>query len=108
MVSVPTVLCVTSAGMAVGVECTCDHSDGEMCPMHHSRSKTAAPTSPSCACRSTNDPMVAVAAFLFGHVAELRPMPSIAEPADAGGWLASLNPEPLEFSSVPDSPPPRA
>jgi hypothetical protein len=52
--------------------------------------------------------MTAVAAFLFGHVADLRPIGSIAAPADVVGWFSAWNPELPEFSVIPDSPPPRA
>ena len=38
LISVPTTLCCAMAGNAVAVECTCDHNDGQMCPMHHTRS----------------------------------------------------------------------
>lgn len=108
LVAIPTVMCSSMAGQGVAAECTCEHGDGQACPMHKSRSTSATSNSHPCTCRGTADPMAAVAAALFGHVADLGPTASAAAPVHATPWFSSLNPEPLDSDSVPDSPPPRA
>src|SRR3954471_22852593 len=65
--AVPATLCATMAASAVGLECTCDHGDGELCPMHHTRTKAhGTPERPPCSCRSTADPLTAMATALVG------------------------------------------
>jgi hypothetical protein len=108
LVSVPTAICSTTSASAIGAECTCDHGDGQMCPMHHTRGKSTSPSdSRSCSCRSTSDPISAMAASLIGPAAVLAPSVSLFVPTTAGASALRFHPEPLEPSSVPDSPPPR-
>src|SRR5436190_18561925 len=72
LISVPTTLCSMNAGHVLGAQCTCDHADRQMCPMHHTRTQSrGASGSQSCSCRSTSDPTGAVAAALSGPPAVL-------------------------------------
>src|SRR6476660_9699295 len=72
LVSVPTSLCSTTSATASAAACTCDHADGEMCPMHHTRNRSHDKSGThSCSCRSTTDPMAALAAVLIGPPAVL-------------------------------------
>jgi len=108
LVSVPTALCAMSAG-AVGAECTCEHGDGQMCPMHHvqSKSKTGS-SSHSCSCRSTSDPVTAMAASLIGPPAVVALAASSIAPLVPAGSSPRFASNPLDSTFVPDSPPPRA
>jgi len=109
IVSVPITLCSTVSSSSVGAECTCDHGDGQMCPMHHvvSKSKTGSP-SHSCSCRSTSDPLAAVTASLIGPPAVVAPRVASIALRVAVGNSPAFAAEPLDSASVPDSPPPRA
>jgi hypothetical protein len=108
LASVPTALCSMGSSSAVAVKCTCDHADGGMCAMHHSRSVSALTTDHhSCACRSASDPAAAMAASLLGPVAVLAASASAILPTMAGTSLPAFNPAQLDSSSVPHSPPPR-
>src|SRR5690242_1934027 len=84
-VSVPTALCSTMTAGAVGAACTCDHADGQTCPMHHTRnSSRPVSRSRSCSCRSTTDPLALFAAALTGPPAVLTGETSaVAPPAPA-------------------------
>ena len=106
--AVPTTLCSTKAASAVGAECTCDHADGT-CPMPHTRTRAHGESgSHSCSCRSTSEPMAALAAALTGPpavlVAEAESATSLGS-AECAEIAASA---PLHWIAVPDSPPPRA
>jgi hypothetical protein len=111
LVSVPTTLCAITSASTLGAQCTCDHGDGQMCPMHHGRSNSSSSKSGSqprsCSCRSTSDPIAAIAASLIGPVAVLGLAQSICQPTLASGRVAVFNPQPLESSHAPASPPPR-
>jgi len=107
LAAVPTSLCAKTSVSSAKAECTCDHGDGRICPMHHVKSKSK-PGSHSCSCRPTSDPVAAIAASLIGPAAVLAPSPSAIVPPLAGRLSAAFDPDPLESSSVPDSPPPRA
>lgn len=108
-VSAPTAICCTMSAEGTGVECTCDHSDGGMCPMHHTRSHgMPAANTHSCACRGTTDPVAALAAFMTGPIAVLVPAVSVVAPAPESTVAATFFPAPLDSSFVPDSPPPRS
>jgi hypothetical protein len=90
---------------AAGLECTCDHSDGTICPMHH---RATARSKSTCSCHSTSNPDTAQLASLFGPVAVESPQRAIdaAEP-----WTATtiaVNASPINSPAVPDPPPPRA
>jgi len=110
LVFVPTALCSTPAsGVVVAAECTCEHGDGQVCPMHHTRSKPKSTVDQhSCSCRSASDPVTALAASLIGPAAVMAPSASAAARADAADWLTAFNPVPLESAFVPEAPPPRA
>src|SRR4051812_49071649 len=108
-ISVPTTLCATTSANGVGAECTCDHGDGQMCPMHHTRTKSHTEHgSRSCSCRSSLDPLAALAAALSG------PPGVLSARANAVAPQAPSTPEPIvpvapaAWIAVPDSPPPRA
>jgi hypothetical protein len=105
LMSIPTTLRLATPTSATGLACTCAHDDGQMCPMHHTRSKS---NSPSCSCRSTTDPMAALTASLWGPSAVLtRPVGSVdlavtIDTPRISDW------SPIEALVVPDAPPPRA
>jgi hypothetical protein len=109
LVSIPTALCPPKAPAAVGVECTCEHGDGQMCPMHHTRSKaSSAKDSHPCTCRGTTDPAAAMAASLIGPVGMLSPSTAPVARATVVVPLPAFAPAPLDSFVVPDSPPPRS
>ena len=109
LLAVPTTLCSTISASTVGAECTCDHADGTRCPMPHTRTRAHGESgSHSCSCRSTSEPMAALAAALTGPPAVL-----VAEAESATSPGSAECPEvvasaPLHWIAVPDSPPPRA
>jgi hypothetical protein len=74
--------------------------------MHHPKSKSTG-DSHSCSCRSASDPIADLAASLIGPAAVLVPPTSTIAPAPAAVLSAAFDPDPLDSSSVPDSPPPR-
>jgi len=109
LLAVPTTLCSTISAGRVGAECTCDHADGTMCPMHHTRSRAhGEPGSHSCSCRSTSDPMAALAAALTGPPAVLVAEAESAISLDSAECAEIAASAPLHWIAVPDSPPPRA
>ena len=82
LAAIPTTLRSTMFASASGAACTCAHGDGQICPMHHTRSTTASTSSSRpCSCRSTADPMTAMAASLIGPAAVLAPSASCVAPA---------------------------
>ena len=109
LLSVPTTLCSTISAGRASAECTCDHADGTICPMHHTRNRAHGQSgSHSCSCRSTSDPMAALAAALTGPPAVLV---ADAESAMSIGFAECAEiaaSAPLHWTAVPDSPPPRA
>lgn len=108
LVSIPTALCPPAASAAVSAECTCEHGDGQVCPMHHTRSKAAAGQgSDSCACSSTSDPLAEMTAALLGPACVLVPSTVVVARAAIVTTLPAFHPDPLDVSFVPDSPPPR-
>jgi len=108
LASIPTTLRLTMFASTSGAACTCAHRDGQICPMHHTRSRTASTSSSRpCSCRSSADPMTAMAASLIGPAAVLTPSPSCEAPLAGTRWSWALNPGLLESPAVPGSPPPR-
>jgi hypothetical protein len=107
LASIPTAIGAAISAGAVGAECTCAHGDGQTCPMHHPQSTNSTPDR-SCSCRSASDPIAALAASLVGPAAVLATPASGIAQIDASAGLPAFSPEPLDSSSVPDSPPPRA
>jgi len=109
LVCVPTTLCATATASTAAAECTCDHGDGQMCPMHHVRTKAhGSPASPSCSCRSTADPLGAMAASLIGSPAVLAAATVSVASLEPAARVRATASEPLHWASVPDSPPPRS
>jgi hypothetical protein len=109
LLAVPTTLCSTISASTVGAECTCDHDDGTVCPMHHTRSRAHGESgSHSCSCRSTSDPMAALAAALTGPPAVLVAEANSAASFDSAEYAEITASAPLHRIAVPDSPPPRA
>jgi hypothetical protein len=109
LLAVPTTLCSTISASTVGAECTCDHADGTMCPMHHTRSRTHNESgSHTCSCRSTSDPMAALAAALTGPPAVLVAEANSAKSFDFAEYAEIAASAPPHWIAVPDSPPPRA
>jgi len=107
LVSVPTTLCSMHGPNVAGVECTCAHENGGMCPMHHSRTHVHGGTHP-CSCRSASDPMTALAAVFSGPPAVLAAEESSIASPDAGICVPAALVRPPAWISVPDSPPPRS
>ena len=117
LVWVPATLCTNVAATAAA-ECTCDHGDGQMCPMHHVRAKAhgatssalspGSPASPSCSCRSTADPLGAMAATPIGSPAVLAVATVSVISLEPTATVHAIASEPLHWASVPDSPPPRS
>jgi hypothetical protein len=109
LVAVPTTLCAMMSASSLGVECTCAHNDGELCPMHHTRTKSAAASATgSCSCRSTSDPLAGMTASLLGPLAVVAAPPVAIVALAADGSVAVSPAAPLHWISVPDSPPPRS
>jgi len=109
LLSVPTTLCSTMSASTVGAECTCDHADGTMCPMHHTRGRAYGESgSHSCSCRSTSDPMAALAAALTGPPAVLVAEANSAASFDSAEYVEIAASAPPPWIAIPDSPPPRA
>ena len=90
----------------VKAECTCNHGHPGMCPMHRGRS-TSSQNTDSCAYHGTSDPLGAVVASLIWTAAVMPPAASSFTPLFARAVLAASDDAVLDFSSVPDSPPPR-
>src|SRR5262249_8545234 len=109
LASVPATLCAAMPPGTAAATCTCDHGDGQMCPMHHVRTtvKSGSPAR-SCSCRGTSDPVGALAASLIGPAAVLRAsIPLLASPAAADA-VPPVSSTQLDQLFVPDAPPPRA
>jgi len=100
----PAALCSPASSAAAALECTCDHGNGEFCPMHH----PAKPGSRQCSCRGSFDPSAAIIASLLGPSAVLTPEASTATLRNPAGVLPDLGLNPINLSSPPVSPPPRA
>jgi len=101
----PASLCAGMPNTVAALECTCSHGDGQVCPMHHTRSTSR---TKSCSCRGTTDSAATLIASLFGPSAVLA-VPIVApEPAVGSPRSACLESRPLDSCLVPDSPPPRA
>lgn len=85
--------------------CTCSHNDGQMCPMHHTKSKSS---QPACSCRSTDDGFTATLASLLGTTAVLAPASAVVATVGTTDVLTSLDTTLFDASFNPDPPPPRA
>ena len=104
MALAPVALWITAAD-AHGVECTCGHGDGAMCPMHHK----PANESGTCAMQAANLPGSAVLAAITG-IAGLVPSSTVSigpaivtkQALNTDIHVAGRRPIP------PDPPPPRA
>jgi hypothetical protein len=108
-VSVPAALCGTMTSSSTVEECTCEHGDGQICPMHHTRSKSKPnPYSRDCYCGSPADPIASLGATLIGQTAVLAPARTAAMPVERTTALVPRAAVPLDSPSVPDPPPPRA
>jgi len=105
LMSIPAALCLTMPSSATGLECTCAHEDGQMCPMHHTRSKS---NSTSCSCRSTTEPISAITASLWGPSAVLTHAVASVDLAVTSDMPRISDWSPIEALVVPDAPPPRA
>jgi hypothetical protein len=100
---VPISLYAGASTPAVEQTCTCAHNDGQECPMHHTKSKSAS----TCSCRSTSDAPSALLP-LFGPAAILVPPASIIAATVSSG--VPTIPQAVAFGSSvnPDPPPPQA
>jgi hypothetical protein len=108
MVLVPVTLCMTDRSGAVQQACTCDHADGQECPMHHTRSLPRSSSRSSCSCRSTTDGPTATLASLIGPIAVLTSRATAV--ANVTNTQLPTNPDAALFgaSRALDPPPPRA
>jgi hypothetical protein len=104
LVSAPTALCVAMPDRASAAACTCAHTDGQMCPMHHPASKQG---SKSCSCRSTTDPLASLVASLFGPSAVLPADSVLTVRLVASDVQSAAISYTAEVDIVPDAPPPR-
>ena len=104
LILAPSALCVSLQNTVAVNDCTCDHNDGQPCPMHHPAPKSKSP----CSCRSTTNPDGAAIASLIGPIA-IVPASVSFSPFTAGtDAVRRLVASPIESLAVPDAPPPRA
>src|SRR5262245_17976345 len=88
-----------------GVECTCGHGLGAMCPMHHKPSGDSA----QCAMRSATASEAAVLASLVGIVGLVAEPTRSIEPATPSAFRHAVDVQGAGLRPVPpDPPPPRA
>ena len=101
---VPVALWVTASDPH-GVECTCGHGLGAMCPMHHKPADESAP----CAMKAANGPEAAVLASLVGMIGlAVEPTRSI-QPATPSPHARLADADVVGQRPIPpDPPPPRA
>src|SRR5262245_1982647 len=78
---VPVALWITAADPH-GMECTCGHGLGAMCPMHHKPSGDSA----QCAMRSANGAEAAVLAGLVGMIGLVAEPTSSIQPANPSAF----------------------
>jgi len=104
LVGVSASLCIGGSTLSIDQECTCDHGDGQSCPMHHPAQKPKS----NCSCRSTTDQSTAVVRSLFGAVADVPRAIEVADPDALSGVVPVVGTSPLDTRSVPDAPPPRS
>ncbi len=105
-IAVPIALSPGSGAVALSAECTCEHGDGQMCPMHHTRSTSHRGSAYTC--RGAFDPAAGLAACLIGPAGVLAPAAAVIPHAERVSTMVTREAEPLDVSPVPDSPPPRA
>jgi hypothetical protein len=104
----PISLCIAMSEQAAAPECTCDHSDGSICPMHHRATAKSKTSSTPCSCRSTTDPNTSMIAALLGPVALIVTPAAILTPDQPTSRTVDLL-APLTYTPViPEPPPPRA
>jgi hypothetical protein len=112
LAAIPSILHSSSpaASVATHIECECDHGDGRMCPMHHTRSHSKAPSPESRprSCQGTSNPLFDLAASLVGPSAVLVPAVSVVAHVTTIAWLPAADQSPLDAFLVLDSPPPRS
>jgi hypothetical protein len=86
------------------LECTCDHGDHALCPMHHKPS----PDSTICLMRSADDNGAAVLASVYTFVGVLTPPPqALIRPSESSVVQTTTTASSCR-SAPPDPPPPRA
>src|SRR2546422_2895260 len=105
VLSLTPALCARIPSAVGGVECTCSHGDGQVCPMHHT---TSTSKTKSCSCRSTTDSAAAVMASLFGQTALLAASIGAADPPIRSEHEIRSEVDPFDSFFVPDAPPPRS
>jgi hypothetical protein len=98
---VPVALWITAAAPHVE-ECTCGHSAGAMCPMHHKPAGESAP----CAMRAANSSGAAVLHTLVGTAGLLVEPPRSIEPALFSTYARTLDVHVVAEPPVPPDPPP--
>jgi hypothetical protein len=100
---VPVLLCVAGAE-TMPVECTCDHGDHSLCPMHHKR--TSRPG--VCVMQGAGGDGTAVLTSLLGQLGLIPSASPLAAPDGGTPYAASAVTTSSLRPSPPDPPPPRA
>ena len=101
---VPVAMWITAADPH-GVECTCGHGLGAICPMHHKPSGDSA----QCAMRSASGSGLAVLASLVGMIGLIAEPTRSIQPAHPSAFRNVADAEIVGRRPVPpDPPPPRA
>jgi hypothetical protein len=106
LIAVPTTLrLMLPDDHEAGLQCTCAHTDGLACPMHHPETEQ---NSSTCSYRSAANPAAAIAISIVGPSAVLARSITPAHPVATSEILTSLIWHPIDIATVPDAPPPRA
>ena len=101
----PSALCLTLKARTVEASCTCAHTEGPVCPMHH---QSVTPDPQGCSCRGATDPQAVALTALIGPSAVLPPTVATASPTATSSTLTSALTDPIDITLVPEAPPPRA
>jgi hypothetical protein len=85
-------------------DCTCPHGDGQMCPMHHT--VTRSNHQQTCSFRSATNANAEAIATMLGPIAML---PTAVHLSHAMPFVtvSFVVTRPLDSASIPDAPPPR-
>src|SRR5215467_12258838 len=103
LTAAPLSLFANAPHAADAISCTCAHSAGGQCPMHH-----PANPKPDCQCRNTADPDAAAIVSLLGPIAVLADAPTHAAQLSVTKSPTHHVTRFASFIASPDGPPPRA
>jgi hypothetical protein len=104
---IPVALHASTSSEHAVEECTCDHPDGGVCPMHK-HSMPSRSTSTECSLRSPFDPLDALVGSLLGTAGVLPHVVMTIAPIESNQGPSRPDARPLDRLVPPDSPPPRA